>query len=1142
MEAHNLGSENENSKREEVNATEPSIERFYGALLFVDISGFTPLAQKLDVESLKNHINDYFTKMLNVIDKWEGDVIKFAGDALYIVWEAEYTAKAPFDFGSSVPSMARVSDRSYATAASDDGSVIQSINEKTARNIMHDSRFIASAKAAVEKAVSCALEINACCCNHKVVLEDRENGAQSKWSKLFNSLPIILGNNGSKVAPMNKSDDKNAYLNVHSGVGFGLLAGVDVGCRDRWEYFLLGEPITQVANAESLAATGDVVISSIAHSLIHHFDQTGDVTTPNENEPGEQLMTCGCCRLATNFFRISKFMQGPSPVRKPKYRRSKSKAKFDEFALTEALASNEEKLYEFYGEEIEGSFTAMQNKLKKNLFEYLKQNNVNLKNLLGSEEDIYYPTASHSLMNKIDRYAADFIHHQVRQQFYIWVSKCLIDDLVKHTHDAARAKVEFFNLPRLWGFHKMLDKIFDQFLGVEVTPNVTIPSISTSPVAIQSAQSTPQGKNSSFYGTDLKTVDEDEVLDEEIDATSSVKPFSGGKRRSSLVGLRRTNSQRNMLQDASLSAEMRTVTVMFVKIDGLSSEVTIEDSDPDNSLFQSQSHDHLEPNESAMADKFGSQVNECPAEFPSEPKKCFSPPPQRLRKDTQVGYGNFHFLERSERESSADAELLVRLQKCMEILCTAFASNGGQMRQFIIDDKGTVCIGTFGLRGSMAVDNAAAALETAKKIIIELQSEGLTAAIGITSGKAYCGIVGSPTRHEYAVMGPSVNLSARLMCQAQPCTVICDSETKSRDRAHSFEPLKEVVAKGYVQPVMTYKPIFEDLLAGTGTEKKISEQALSALSPDAKWRPHHGFLRSSLDSVALESFNHFTNVLHRDSFDMDSSMSRKSIMFANPSHNGSHNPIVSAIADSEFYVQRKKGSREFVSIKQMSQQQAIQSKLYGREKEISQIIEFLFLPFSVSSSTLLKAYHNLTFERSGKPMFELTCACRLLAVTGQEGLGKSALVNSIAKKLLNISRQDTTWNLSIFKNRSSSIQSNVPFYPFVFIVQDLLVKVHRHFQQQTVTNNSSRIAAKRLGMTIEQQIRSGLAHVAKLLTPELVDLFPLLSFLSITPAEPDTARTQNLSGRSRYLFALELIFQICQAFPTLTGNLSFVVL
>jgi len=39
---------------------------------------------------------------------------------------------------------------------------------------------------------------------------------------------------------------------------------------------------------------------------------------------------------------------------------------------------------------------------------------------------------------------------------------------------------------------------------------------------------------------------------------------------------------------------------------------------------------------------------------------------------------------------------------------------------------------------------------------------------GITSGKAYCGLVGSPLRHEYAVMGPSTNLSARLMGKAKP--------------------------------------------------------------------------------------------------------------------------------------------------------------------------------------------------------------------------------------------------------------------------------------------------------------------------------------------------------------------------------------
>ncbi len=58
------------------------------------------------------------------------------------------------------------------------------------------------------------------------------------------------------------------------------------------------------------------------------------------------------------------------------------------------------------------------------------------------------------------------------------------------------------------------------------------------------------------------------------------------------------------------------------------------------------------------------------------------------------------------------------------------------------DDKGTVAIGSFGLRGSTTYDNAASAVEAALNIIVHLQNVGLNASIGITSGKAYCGVVG----------------------------------------------------------------------------------------------------------------------------------------------------------------------------------------------------------------------------------------------------------------------------------------------------------------------------------------------------------------------------------------------------------------
>ena len=46
------------------------------------------------------------------------------------------------------------------------------------------------------------------------------------------------------------------------------MAGIDVGSNNRWEYLLLGEPLSDVAVAESLAKKGELVISPSAHALL----------------------------------------------------------------------------------------------------------------------------------------------------------------------------------------------------------------------------------------------------------------------------------------------------------------------------------------------------------------------------------------------------------------------------------------------------------------------------------------------------------------------------------------------------------------------------------------------------------------------------------------------------------------------------------------------------------------------------------------------------------------------------------------------------------------------------------------------------------------------------------------------------------
>jgi class 3 adenylate cyclase/tetratricopeptide (TPR) repeat protein len=72
----------------------PEAERFPGAVLFADISGFTTLAESMadagpaGVEQLSSLLNTYFGKLIDLVGRHGGDVIEFAGDGLLALWPA----------------------------------------------------------------------------------------------------------------------------------------------------------------------------------------------------------------------------------------------------------------------------------------------------------------------------------------------------------------------------------------------------------------------------------------------------------------------------------------------------------------------------------------------------------------------------------------------------------------------------------------------------------------------------------------------------------------------------------------------------------------------------------------------------------------------------------------------------------------------------------------------------------------------------------------------------------------------------------------------------------------------------------------------------------------------------------------------
>ncbi|MCP4148485.1 MAG: response regulator [bacterium] len=63
-------------------------ERKRLTIFFSDLSGFTELAENTPAEEVKNLLNEYFTEMVKIVDKYQGTLDKFIGDGLMVFFGA----------------------------------------------------------------------------------------------------------------------------------------------------------------------------------------------------------------------------------------------------------------------------------------------------------------------------------------------------------------------------------------------------------------------------------------------------------------------------------------------------------------------------------------------------------------------------------------------------------------------------------------------------------------------------------------------------------------------------------------------------------------------------------------------------------------------------------------------------------------------------------------------------------------------------------------------------------------------------------------------------------------------------------------------------------------------------------------------
>lgn len=148
---------------------------------------------------------------------------------------------------------------------------------------------------------------------------------------------------------------------------------------------------------------------------------------------------------------------------------------------------------------------------------------------------------------------------------------------------------------------------------------------------------------------------------------------------------------------------------------------------------------------------------------------------------------------------------LAEAQQAMQTLQEVLYRYEGSVNKLSVDDKGVSLLAVYGLPPLSHNDDPTRGVRAALDIRDCLDELGWHYAIGVTTGRAFCGSIGNERRCEYTIMGDIVNLAARLM-QAAKNGILVDEATASSAESIQFEAQPPLTLKGKAKPVSAYRP------------------------------------------------------------------------------------------------------------------------------------------------------------------------------------------------------------------------------------------------------------------------------------------------------------------------------------------------
>lgn len=392
-------------------------------------------------------------------------------------------------------------------------------------------------------------------------------------------------------------------------------------------------------------------------------------------------------------------------------------------------------------------------------------------------------------------------------------------------------------------------------------------------------------------------------------------------------------------------------------------------------------------------------------------------------------------------------------------------------------------------------------------------------------------------------MGPSTNLSARLMGKAGPEQIICDEDARQRDRSHRFIKLSEVRAKGYAHLVPTFQPVLASCVSlsavtgrsGSGDAAEVAQQQPLLLRQDSTATdPEEQELKTvfadlaaaeqQLVATSTSSENH-----NRDAADMEHQLAAASYdaYYATDAHGAG----VRVHATAKGSQQRDAAPRAAVPF-------------YGRGEEVFKVFRFL-VPLVVDQMGSRSLFCELFKQKDASEVaayptgvriqLDTSKAAALAVLEGPSGIGKTAMMQIFRTRTQqHVFRIDSKANLEIFMNRSSSFNHTEPFSCWRTVIRALLLQLatrDKHQQLKRVTYDGKVTA-----------LHLGLDAVLQYLPNDLHALAPLLSSVHIVRGLASNETTRRLSGADKLHKLIELLAAIIQGFTTYTQKLAIILL